>query len=71
MGKQKIYETPQLTVCGSVEEVTRAIFWHGTGDVMSSASINAAENENVVVPDGTVLNGCNDTGWSQDLCSGS
>jgi hypothetical protein len=34
--KKKQYTTPQLTVFGSVDRITQAIIFPGTGDVLSA-----------------------------------
>jgi hypothetical protein len=62
---RKTYIAPILTRYGAVEEITKAVIWPGSGDILSQIIESLSDGE-INVPDG-----CPEYGALSRLCTGS
>lgn len=58
--KRKTYVAPSLKRYGAMQEITQAVIYPGSGDLLSQL---IEDNSNLDVEDG-----CKETGWSSYFC---
>jgi len=62
---RKTYVAPIVTRYGAVEEITKAVFWPGSGDILSQIIETLSDGEL------DVGDGCPNYGGLSQLCTGS
>jgi hypothetical protein len=63
--QRKTYVPPSVKRYGAVEELTKAIIWPGSGDILSQIVETLSEGQI------DVQDGCPTYGWLSQACTGS